>query len=59
MFTQKFSGAAVGIFNANIISRDLGLIDKKQIDARHLHANVAPLTPEEAKAANQALEDDF
>lgn len=29
MFSQKFSGAAVGLFNANIISRDLGLIDKK------------------------------
>ncbi len=59
MFTQKFSGAASGIFNANIISRDLGLIDKKQLDARHLHASVAPMTPEEAAAANKALEDDF
>jgi len=26
--TQKYEGAAVGAFNANIISRDLGLIDK-------------------------------
>ena len=25
IFTQKFEGAAVGAFNANIISRDLGL----------------------------------
>jgi hypothetical protein len=27
---QKFDGAAVGHFNANIISRDLGLIDKTE-----------------------------
>lgn len=30
IFTQKFEGAAVGAYNANIISRDLGLIDKKE-----------------------------
>lgn len=28
--TQKFKGAAVGAFNANIISRDLGLVDKQE-----------------------------
>ena len=33
MTEQKFAGAAVGIFNANIIARDLGLADKKE----HLH----------------------
>lgn len=27
--TQKFEGAAVGLFNANIIARDLGLSDKQ------------------------------
>lgn len=31
MFTQKFEGAAVGAFNANIIARDLGLVDKKDL----------------------------
>lgn len=29
--TQKFEGASVGAFNANIIARDLGLVDKKDI----------------------------
>ena len=29
---QKFEGAASGFFNANIIARDLGLIDKHGID---------------------------
>lgn len=32
MHTQKFEGAAVGAFNANIISRELGLIDQKKIE---------------------------
>jgi hypothetical protein len=31
-YAQKFEGAAVGAFNANIIARDLGLADKKEID---------------------------
>lgn len=30
IYTNKFEGAAVGAFNANIISRDLGLVDKKE-----------------------------
>ncbi len=28
IYSQKFSGAAAGIFNSNIIARDLGLTDK-------------------------------
>lgn len=28
IYQQKFEGATVGLFNANIISRDLGLIDR-------------------------------
>jgi hypothetical protein len=31
IYTQKFEGAAVGAFNANIIARDLGLTDKTDI----------------------------
>ncbi len=33
VFTQKFEGAAVGVFNANIIARDLGLSDKKDLSS--------------------------
>ena len=33
MFEQKFSGAAAGMLNANIIARDLGLADKTETDA--------------------------
>jgi hypothetical protein len=31
IFNQKFEGAASGFFNANIIARDLGLKDSKDI----------------------------
>ncbi len=34
MYTQKFEGAAVGAFNANIISRELGLADKQEVDLK-------------------------
>lgn len=33
IYNQKFEGAAVGAFNANIIARDLGLSDKSEIKA--------------------------
>jgi len=32
IYNQKFSGAAAGFFNSNIIARDLGLTDKKEIE---------------------------
>lgn len=31
MTEQKFAGAAVGIFNANIIARDLGMVERKKV----------------------------
>ncbi len=30
IYTQKFEGAATGLFNSNIIARDLGLSDKTE-----------------------------
>lgn len=30
IYTQKFTGAAAGFLNPNIIARDLGLVDKKE-----------------------------
>lgn len=32
IYNQKFSGAASGFLNANLIARDLGLVDKKEVD---------------------------
>ena len=34
IYTQKFEGAAGEFLNANIIARDLGLVDKKETDLR-------------------------
>lgn len=34
IYTQKFEGAAVGAFNANIIARDLGLKDKSEVEQK-------------------------
>lgn len=31
IYSQKFEGASVGAYNSNIIARDLGLVDKKEI----------------------------
>lgn len=32
IYSQKFSGAAAGVFNSNIIARDLGLTDKRETE---------------------------
>lgn len=53
MFSQKFEGAAVGAFNANIISRDLGLIDKTQ--SENININSVTLTKDEIKQYSDAL----
>ena len=42
IYNQKFEGAAAGIFNANIIARDLGLQDKNDIttNGKDLNASI-------------------
>lgn len=39
IYTQKFTGAAAGFLNPNIIARDLGLSDKKELDKRVTKVN--------------------
>jgi hypothetical protein len=34
IYSQKFEGAAVGAYNANIIARDLGIVDKQELDIK-------------------------
>ena len=34
IYTQKYNGAAVGIFNANIIARDLGLKEQTDVTSK-------------------------
>ena len=40
VYNQKFTGAAAGFLNANLISRDLGLIDKKDITTTEIIVEV-------------------
>lgn len=58
IYTQKFEGATVGAYNANIIARDLGLADKSEVKNSGTVQTVT-LTPEEAKELNKALEDEY
>lgn len=45
IYTQKFEGAAVGAFNANIIARDLGLKDASEVNITANRKAVADLFP--------------
>ena len=47
--TQKFTGAVVGAFNANIIARDLGLTEKTETSGSVINYNSEPLTPEKVR----------
>ena len=46
IYTQKFEGAAVGVFHANIIARDLGLTEKSALQVTE--QPLFPDVPEDA-----------
>lgn len=48
-YTQKFEGACVGAFNANIIARDLGLKDAKEVEIKNEEKGIF-------KIGNQTIE---
>lgn len=56
-YNQKFEGASVGAFNANIIARVLGLSDKKDITTNGESLN-KKMTQEEAKEYLKQLNND-
>lgn len=41
-FAQNFKGASVGLFNANIIAKKLGLVEKTESEVRATLTNVTP-----------------
>lgn len=53
---QKFTGAASGFFNAQIISRDLGLVDK--VDNINRNYNSVELSKVEIKKLSNELEEE-
>jgi hypothetical protein len=59
IYTQKFEGAAVGAFNANIIARDLGLKESTENKNTNTNYTSEPLTVEKIKEINKALEDEY
>jgi hypothetical protein len=57
IYTQKFEGAAAGFFNASIISRDLGLVDRAELSGPNggpLRTITSDMTPQEAAEAYAA-----
>lgn len=58
MYSQKLTGAAAGLLNANIISRDLGLKDIKEIDNNNLNRNIE-ITKSDADALRKENDSNF
>lgn len=56
IYNQKFEGAASNFFNANIIARDLGLIDKSDKNMKVEISEIDTWTPEQIKAEIERLE---
>ena len=52
---QKFAGAAADLLNANIIARDLGLAEKKQVESNSTVKVAADMSPQDAARAYQEL----
>ena len=53
--SQKFAGAAADLLNANIIARDLGLAEKKQVESKSTVKVAADMSPQDAARAYQEL----
>lgn len=58
IYSQKFSGAAADLLNANIIARELGLSDKQET-AHSGHIATEPLSKEEAALISQKLDNEY
>ena len=57
IYTQKFEGAASGFFNATIISRDLGLVERNALSGPNggpVRMITSEMTPQEAAEAYAA-----
>lgn len=55
--SNQFEGATVGIFNANIIARKLGLGDKKIVEGGDTPIQIRTITKEEAHIITKELKD--
>lgn len=57
VYNQQLEGATVGVFNANIIARKLGLVDK--VENHNINREAKPLTDQEIKDLNDRLKDEY
>lgn len=59
-YNQKFTYAAVNLMNANLISRDLGMVDRKDITTKDkaLPNQMIVATPEQMREIGKALDDE-
>jgi hypothetical protein len=55
IYSQKFAGAAADLLNANIIARDLGLTDRREVRQSSTVKVSADMSPQEAARAYQDL----
>ena len=55
IYEQKFTGAAADLLNANIIARDLGLAEKRQVESTATVKVAADMSPQDAARAYQEL----
>ena len=53
IYNQKFEGAAIGIFNANIIARDLGLSEHSDITSKGKSINTIKLIRGNERTGNE------
>ena len=60
IYKQKFEGAAAGFLNPNIIARDLGLADKKEVEQKgSLNITTSPLTQDEIDSYKKQSDKDY
>ena len=55
IYSQKLEGAAADLLNSNIIARELGLSDKKELDLSNPDGSLAPKTIDASKLSTDAL----
>ena len=58
IYNQKFEGAIIGLYNANIIARDLGLSDKNELTGKDGNPLIPKIIIEVINSRDQVKSDD-
>lgn len=57
LFEQKFTGAAVGVYNASLISKELGLVERQEIEQNSVSNTTIEVIDNDTKAELDKLMD--